>query len=161
MSSRVNHVSVSAADMTASMEFYGRLLGAEPIPTPDFGPPVQWLSMGDTQLHLFGSDVQPTSQHHFGIEVDLETLVAAYRLARELGIFDEAMLHHHFIQLPADVVQLYLRDPSGNLVELNAVGASELPADVRAGLHVLADERPQLGTHADARLYIGADRPAA
>jgi catechol 2,3-dioxygenase-like lactoylglutathione lyase family enzyme len=158
--SRVNHVSVSATDLAASTEFYGRLLGAEPIATPDFGFPVQWLALEDTQLHIFERDSPPTQHHHFGVEVDLDRLVSAYRLCAELDAFDDDTFRHRLVGLPGDCIQLYLRDPAGNLVELNAVGASRLPDDLREDLQILADVRPQDGEHGDARLYIGADRPA-
>ena len=158
---RVNHVSVNARDLAASTDFYARLIGAVPIPTPDFGSPVQWMAVGDTQLHLFQRDLQPTSHHHFGVEVDIDTLVAAYRLAAERDLFDDDAFQGRLVGLPGDVVQLYLRDPSGNLVELDAVGAGALPDDLRGRLRPLEDARPQRGDHARARLYIGADRPTA
>ena len=158
--SRVNHVSVSATDLAASTEFYAALLGAEPIPNPNFAIPVRWLALEDTQLHLFQSDVEPSSQHHFGVEVDLDVLVAAYRTADELGAFEDEVFGGRLIELPGDVVQLYLHDPAGNLVELDAVGASELPEDLREQLSVLEESRPQDGDHAAARLYIANDRPA-
>ena len=157
--SRVNHVSVSATDLGASIAFYERLLGAERLPTPDFGFPVQWMGLADTQLHIFERDSHPTAHHHFGVEVDVDGLVSAYRICEELGIFDDETFHHRLIGLPGDVVQLYLRDPRGNLVELDAVGASDLPDDLRAELRVLDERRPQRGDHTRARLYIGADRP--
>jgi catechol 2,3-dioxygenase-like lactoylglutathione lyase family enzyme len=65
--SRVNHVSVSATDLAASTDFYARLLGAEPVATPDFGFPVQWLALEDTQLHIFERDSKPTQHHHLGV----------------------------------------------------------------------------------------------
>jgi lactoylglutathione lyase len=158
--SRVNHVSVNASDLAEGIAFYARLLGATPIATPDFGGPVQWMAIGDTQLHVFERDLTPTSHHHFGVEVDLDVLVAAYAIAAELDSFDDEAFGGRLIGLPGDVVQLYLRDPSGNLVELDAVGASRLPDDLRAQLRVLEEARPQRGEHATARLYIGADRAA-
>jgi catechol 2,3-dioxygenase-like lactoylglutathione lyase family enzyme len=157
--SRVNHVSVNATDLAASIAFYERLLGARKIPTPDFGAPVQWMALGDTQLHVFERDLTPTSHHHFGVEVDLDTLVAAYRLVDAEATFDDEAFGGRLIGLPGDVVQLYLRDPSDNLVELDAIGAGRLPDDLRGQLRVLEEGRPQRGEHAGARLYIGADRP--
>jgi hypothetical protein len=117
------------------------------------------MALGDTQLHIFASDLKPTSRHHFGVEVDLDTLVAAYRLTDEEGTFDDEAFGGRLIGLPGDLVQLYLRDPSDNLVELDAIGASRLPDDLRAQIRVLEDARPQRGQHAEARLYVGADRP--
>jgi catechol 2,3-dioxygenase-like lactoylglutathione lyase family enzyme len=157
--SRINHVSVSATDLAASMDFYGRLLGAQPIATPNFGFRVQWLALEDTQLHIFERDSTPTRHHHFGVEVDLDRLVFAYRMCAELDILDDDTFRHWLVGLPGDCIQLYLRDPAGNLVELNAVGTSRLPDDVRKDLRMLEDARPQDGEHGDARLYIGADRP--
>jgi catechol 2,3-dioxygenase-like lactoylglutathione lyase family enzyme len=156
---RVNHVSVSARDLSASTDFYVRLIGATPIPTPNFGFPVQWLAVGDTQLHLFESDAEAPVQHHFGVEVELEGLVSAYRMALELDALDDEVFNGQLVELEGDVVQLYLRDPSGNLVELDAVGAQALPEDVRGRIRVLGEVHPQLGDNTRARLYIGADRP--
>ena len=48
------------SNLRESVDFYVELLGAEPIPTPNFGVPVQWLALGRTQLHLFERDLQPT-----------------------------------------------------------------------------------------------------
>ena len=50
MSPRINHVSINARDLQESVDFYVELVGAEPIPTPNFGLPVQWLALGRTQL---------------------------------------------------------------------------------------------------------------
>jgi catechol 2,3-dioxygenase-like lactoylglutathione lyase family enzyme len=159
VSSRINHVSISANDLPASVEFYEQLLGAVPVPNPNFDVEVRWLAVGDTQLHLFTSDDRGTRGHHFGVEVDLDTLVAAFHMASERGLLEQEVFGGALIGLPGDVVQLYLRDPRGNLIELDAVGAADLPEDLRAELHVLAERRPQEGEHARARLFIGADRP--
>src|SRR3954463_15618038 len=43
MSLRINHVSINALDLQESVDFYVDLLGAEPVRTPNFGIPVQWL----------------------------------------------------------------------------------------------------------------------
>src|SRR5919202_1292489 len=76
---RVNHVSVHAPDLEASVAWYRELFGARPIPTPNFGMPVQWLGIGDTQVHLFHRDADPPSHHHFAIAVD--DFAAVYRRA--------------------------------------------------------------------------------
>ena len=43
--SRINHVSVNAKDLAASVDFYVDVFGAEPVATPNFGLPVQWLRL--------------------------------------------------------------------------------------------------------------------
>jgi catechol 2,3-dioxygenase-like lactoylglutathione lyase family enzyme len=52
VSSRINHVSINARDLPESVDFYIDLLAAEPIATPNFGIPVQWLALGRARLFV-------------------------------------------------------------------------------------------------------------
>jgi catechol 2,3-dioxygenase-like lactoylglutathione lyase family enzyme len=153
---RVNHVSVNARDLDASVAFYTDLFGAQPLPTPNFGIPVRWLGVGDTQLHLFERDTEPPSHHHFAFEV--EDFPAVYRRGGELGAYDRTAFGHHFFELPGDTAQLYLRDPTGNLVEVDAPRCSELPEEILADRKRLADVNPQTEENESARLYIDGAR---
>ncbi len=152
MSSRINHVSVNARDLQESVDFYVDLLGAERIATPNFGIPVQWLALGRTQLHLFERDLKPTSHHHLGITVD--DLEPVYRAAERRGAFDDEAFRNRLVELPGDVVQLYVRDPAGNLVEIDHHGADRLPEDLRARLKGLWDFNPQDDEQMSARLFV-------
>jgi catechol 2,3-dioxygenase-like lactoylglutathione lyase family enzyme len=152
MSSRINHVSVNARDLEESVDFYVELLGAEPIPTPNFGLPVQWLALGRTQLHLFQRDLEPTSHHHFGITVD--DLEPVYRVAERRGVFDHDSFRSHLVELPGDVVQLYLRDPAGNLIEIDHEGVERLPEDIRARVRPLRELNPQSEEQLRGRLFM-------
>jgi catechol 2,3-dioxygenase-like lactoylglutathione lyase family enzyme len=152
VSSRINHVSVNARDLRESVDFYVELLGAEPISSPNFGVPVQWLALGRTQLHLFERDLQPTSYHHFGITVD--EIEPVYRAAERRGAFDRLAFGNHLVELPGDVVQLYVRDPAGNLVEIDYHGVDRLPHDLRAQLMGLWDFNPQSDEQMRARLFV-------
>ena len=152
MSSRINHVSISARDLQESVSFYVDLLGAEPIATPNFGLPVQWLALGRTQLHLFEKDLQPTSHHHLGITVD--DLEPVYRAAERRGAFDDDAFGNRLVELPGDVVQLYVRDPAGNLVELDHHGVDRLPDDLRAQVKGLWEFNPQTDENMSARLFV-------
>ncbi len=99
MSPQINHVSINARDLEESVEFYVDLLGAEPIATPNFGVPVQWLALGPTQLHVFQADMQPTSHHHFGVTV--EDLAPVYRAAERRDAFERQAFRNHLVELPA------------------------------------------------------------
>ena len=149
---QINHVSVNARNLSESVEFYVELLEAELIATPNFGLPVQWLALGETQLHLFERALQPTSHHHFGVTVD--DLERAYRVADRRGAFDHTSFGNHLVLLPGDVVQLYLRDPAGNLLELDQAGAERLPDDMRAQLKRIGDFHPQDEENARGRLFV-------
>jgi catechol 2,3-dioxygenase-like lactoylglutathione lyase family enzyme len=157
---RVNHVSVHAPDLATSVAWYEELFGARQIPTPNFGFPVRWLGFGDTQVHLFQRETEPPSHHHFAFEV--EDFAAVYRRAGELGAYDDEAFGHHFFELPGDTAQLYLRDPGGNLVEVDAPGLSALPEEIRADHKRLADVHPQDEDNLSARLYLeGVAQPSA
>lgn len=153
----INHVSVHADDLEASVRFYVDLLDAVPVDTPNFGLPVQWLALGDSQLHLFERGAQPQRNHHFGVTV--EELEPVYRRAEAMGVFDYETNRHHLIELPGDVAQMYVRDPAGNLMEIDTPGASRLPEALRAAIRPLGEIFPQDESNRRARLY--AEVPSA
>jgi catechol 2,3-dioxygenase-like lactoylglutathione lyase family enzyme len=152
MSPRINHVSVNARDLQASVDFYVELLGAELLPNPNFGVDVRWLALGRTQLHLFARDLQPSSHHHFAVTVD--DLEPVYRAADRRGAFDREAFGNHLVELPGDVVQLYVRDPAGNLVEIDQQGADRLPDDMRAQLKGIWEINPQSDENMRGRLFV-------
>lgn len=157
--SRINHVSVNAKDLATSVAFYVDLLDAVPLTTPNFGFPVQWLAVGDSQLHLFQRDVEPLSHHHFAVTV--EELEPVFRRAEAMGAFDYTAFGNHLVELPGDVAQTYVRDPAGNLMEIDTPGASRLPEALRREMKHLGDFNPQDDEHLSARLYVdGAPAPA-
>lgn len=61
---------------------------------------------------------------------------------------------NHLVELPGDVVQLYLRDPAGNLVEIDHHGVDRLPDDLRAQLKGLWDLNPQSEEQMRGRLFL-------
>jgi catechol 2,3-dioxygenase-like lactoylglutathione lyase family enzyme len=152
VSSRINHVSVSARELATSVDFYVELLGAEPIPTPNFGLPVQWLALGRTQLHLFEKDVQAPAAHHLAVTVD--DLDPVYRTVERHDAFDRETFGNHLVELPGDVVQLYLRDPAGNLVEIDHQGVDRLPGDIREQVKPLWELNPQSDEQMRGRLFV-------
>jgi catechol 2,3-dioxygenase-like lactoylglutathione lyase family enzyme len=149
----LNHVSVCAPDMEASIAFYADLFGAEPLPTPNFGYPVQWLRAGDLQVHLFDRPEPARRYAHFGISVD--DIEPVYEEARRRGALDRGNFGHCLFELPGDCVQLYVRDPAGNLVEADALGVDRLSPAVRADLQPLSDHCAQSEENLRATLFLG------
>ena len=150
--SGINHVSIHANDLEESVQFYKELLDAEVLDTPNFGVPVQWLALGDTQLHIFIRDAKPQSHHHFAITVD--DLEPVYRRAEAMGALDGRSHGHHIIELPGDVAQTYVRDPAGNLMEIDTPGASRLPEALRSEMRKLDEMFPQTEENRRARLFV-------
>jgi catechol 2,3-dioxygenase-like lactoylglutathione lyase family enzyme len=150
--SGINHVSIHANDLEASVRFYVELLEAELLDTPNFGVPVQWLGLGETQLHVFVRDAEPQSFHHFGITV--EDLEPVFRRAEALGALDHRSHGNHIIELPGDVAQTYVRDPAGNLMEIDTPGASRLPEALKREMRWLGDLYPQSEENLRGRLFV-------
>ncbi len=122
------HVSVSAHDLDESARFYTEMFGMEEVSAPDFPFPVRWLRVGNLQLHLFLSEDPAPRAHHFGLNVDdFET---AYRKAEELGVQVGDGYYANVYELPDGAAQLYVRDPAGNLVEVNWPDSSTLDRSV-------------------------------
>jgi lactoylglutathione lyase len=138
---RINHVSVHASDLDASEAFYAELFGVTRVPAPDFCFPVRWLKVGGTQLHLFNRAVEAPSNHHFAFTVD--DLAEVYRKAKARGALDRPEVR----RLPDGSAQMYLRDPSGNLVECNAPDADSLDTGV-------VGELVPVGGEDGARLFL-------
>ena len=157
--SGINHVSIHADDLDESVRFYVELFEAELLDTPNFGLEVQWLGLGDTQLHVFVRDAKPQSHHHFGLTV--EDLEPVYRKAEELGALDRDSHANHIIELPGDVAQTYVRDPAGNLMEIDTPGASRLPEALRAQMKRLDELFEQDERNRRGRLYVKDPAAAA
>ncbi len=145
----LNHVSISAVDLAESTRFYETVLGLERIPTPTFATPVQWLRVGNLQLHLFQSDDEPSPRHHLGLTVD--DFDAAYNAVRN-HVDDE--WGWRLVELPSRQVQLYFRDPSGNLIELNWPDGDTLDRSRYPELRRLGDYVPQRPDSEGAALYL-------
>ncbi|MBW3548514.1 MAG: hypothetical protein KY452_10325 [Actinobacteria bacterium] len=77
-----------------------------------------------------------------------------YRAAERWKAFDDEAFRNRLVELPGDVVQLYVRDPAGNLVEVDHHGVDRLPEDLRAELKALWDFNPQDDEHMSARLFV-------
>jgi catechol 2,3-dioxygenase-like lactoylglutathione lyase family enzyme len=149
----INHVSIAAIDLEESTRFYEEVFGMERIPTPTFEHPVRWLRVGDLQLHLFlqqGSEPAPT-RHHLGLTVD--DFDAAYDAVKSRT---SEMWSLGLVELPSGQVQLYFRDPAGNLIELNWPDVTTLDRSRYPELRRLADHIPQGPESDEAVLYLAA-----
>jgi catechol 2,3-dioxygenase-like lactoylglutathione lyase family enzyme len=126
----LNHVSVHAEDLDTSAAFYREFFGMTELPTPDFGYPVRWLRLGALQVHLFQLATPAPKHHHFAVNVD--DYEAAFLEAKRRGILDGGPR-----ALPDGSVQLYIRDPSGNRIELDWPDGYTLDPDVFGKLPVV------------------------
>lgn len=156
---RLNHASVVAHDLDESISFYEEVLDLEKLPTPNFEVPVAWLGCGEGQLHLFERDVLAPEYHHVGLTTD--DFEDVYRTARERNCFanwDDTGSSPIYV-LPDEAVQLYLSDPSGNLVEVNWPDVKTLDADIRSQAVDRSNLQDQDGDAARATLGLHGEPP--
>jgi catechol 2,3-dioxygenase-like lactoylglutathione lyase family enzyme len=146
---RINHVSIGAADLETSAKFYEEVFAMERIPSPTFATPVQWLRIGDMQLHLFLDDSPAPARAHVGITID--DFDAAYEAVKARA---SDTWGWQLVELPSRQVQLYFRDPSDNLIELNWPDADTLDRSRYPELRRIADQTPQKPDAEDAVLYL-------
>jgi catechol 2,3-dioxygenase-like lactoylglutathione lyase family enzyme len=147
------HVSIPALDVEKSLAFYRDLFDLEEVPAPNFGFPVRWLRVGDLQLHLFQvDDPAPHTNQHLGIEVD--DFEECYRRIKALDVVDGGNPFRHVWELPDGAVQMYIRDPSDNMVEINWPDVTTLDRSLFGDdLKLLADAWPQSETNRRALLF--------
>ncbi|MDQ2896559.1 MAG: VOC family protein [Actinomycetota bacterium] len=149
---RLNHVSIHAVDMEESLRFYIEVFGMEHVPSPDFEQRVEWLAFGNQQLHLFMHDTPAPEFHHLSLEVD--EFEAVYVIVRELGRLDDQTFAPTVRELGDGSVQMYLRDPAGNLVEVDWPDVNSLDRSIVTDIRKLSDERPQSARAQQARLFL-------
>jgi len=109
----VHHVSIDVDDVDSAGAFYTEVLGMERLERPDFGFPGMWLRCGEQQIHLMQVEehAAPKGQH-FALGVsDIE---AARDALQRKGVEVSDV-----IDIPSAGKQAFLRDPAGNLIELN------------------------------------------
>ena len=122
----------------------------EEIPAPDFPFPVRWLRLGDLQLHLFQSEDLAPKGHHFGVDVD--DFEATYVKVGEMAVREKEGYFSYLYEIPDGAVQMYLRDPAGNMVEVNWPDASALDRSVvTEKIHKIEAETAE---SAKATLYL-------
>jgi catechol 2,3-dioxygenase-like lactoylglutathione lyase family enzyme len=150
-----NHLSVGSRSMEESVRFYEQVFGMERIPTYNFGFKTQYLRCGDLQLHVFELEDHVPVYQHFAIDVD--DFHAVYDAAKKLGALDMKTFRNAVNELPDGSVQMYLRDPGGNLVEIDWPDVSTLDRSRIPELRKLSEFAAQEGSALSASLYF--DRP--
>ena len=151
----INHLSVAATDLEASLAFYENVLGMERIPTYNFGFTTQYLRCGDLQVHVFLLEDKIPYYQHFAIDVD--DFHAVYDAAKAANALDSTAFKNPVNELPDGSVQMYMRDPAGNLVEADWPDITTLDISRIPELKKLSEFAAQKGDALRASLYY--DRP--
>lgn len=117
----IHHVSLVVTDLERARAFYRDVLGLREIERPGFDFPGAWFAIGERQLHLIvhrgralrGTKSIDSRDGHFALRV--RNFDWMRRHLDELDI--------DFVARPVNRTpwaQLFLTDPDGNVIELNA-----------------------------------------
>lgn len=159
---RLTHVSLIAEDVDESTEFYENVIGSERIPTPRFGEQddfhadediaFQMLRIGAIQLHLWNDparEIEAIEFAHFGVHVD--DFEDVYREAKARDAFaaigDETAPPQVFDF--NGTAQMYLRDPTGNLLEVDSPDIHALDHSVFDDVLKRETGGPELGVYSE------------
>jgi catechol 2,3-dioxygenase-like lactoylglutathione lyase family enzyme len=159
---QLTHVSYVARDIEESAAFYESVLGCERLATPHLGRQedfvadedikIQMMRIGPVQLHLWNDPAQPIEAvkfAHFGIHVaDFEQV---YRVAEERELFTTVGKDGSEPQVFDfnGTAQMYIQDPTGNLLEIDYPDISELDRSTFAKVITRETSGPGRHTYTD------------
>jgi catechol 2,3-dioxygenase-like lactoylglutathione lyase family enzyme len=137
----IHHVTLIVDDLERAHAFYTEVLGLEALPSFGFDYPTQFYRVNAAQqLHISEWLDQTSFRGHVCLTVrDWDRSFAA---AKEQGLIDTAPWGNPR-RLPDGTMQMFVRDPSGNLIEITQRGADS-PA-------VLADPLIEQGIYVSGR----------
>ncbi len=140
---RINHLALVVSNLEAACTFYEQELGLEPIPAFLFDYPTAFFKFNEEQqLHLTEWEDVYSFRGHVCVQVD--DINAIFFRMKALGVIDTSPWGK-VRQLPDGAIQMFIRDPSGNLVELSSLPGSYIdPA-------IFEDELYQAGIYVSGR----------
>lgn len=137
----INHVTLIVDELETASVFYEKELGLEPLPAYKFDYPAAFFKVNETQqLHVTEWKDKPSFRGHVCLRVS--DWMAAFRRFKELGIIDVTPWGA-VRKLPDGTFQMFIRDPSGNLVEISGAPGSDVDESI-----FLTDELCQAETGA-------------
>lgn len=126
----IHHVALIVDDLEKCRNFYTNVLGLQELPALAFDYPVQFYQINETeQLHLTEWKDSVSFRGHFCLEVD--DFDEAFYKFREMGIID-AEPWGKVRRLASGAMQMFVRDPAGNLIEITYRGQEPIDPAIMA-----------------------------
>jgi catechol 2,3-dioxygenase-like lactoylglutathione lyase family enzyme len=128
MVNQIHHVTLMVHDIDAACDFYEQVFGLEPVNMVNLDFPAQFYKIGERQqLHLTEWDDAHSYRGHVCFQVD--DFMPLFREARARGII-ETRAWGKVRMLPDGGMQMFVRDPSGNLVEVSCKAGTPVDASI-------------------------------
>lgn len=122
------HLAIRTDDLEATNHFYTEILGMTHANRPPFSFPGSWLQMGNTQIHVMAGHAatDKDGKFHGGSAAVDHLALGARGFDGYKAKFNELGLPWAENDIPeAGLWQLFVRDPSDIIVELNFTIANE------------------------------------
>ncbi|HEY1008509.1 MAG: VOC family protein [Daejeonella sp.] len=140
---KINHVTLIVDNLEKAGEFYQQELGLEPLAAFRFDYPVMFFKFNEEQqLHISEWDDTPSFRGHICVQVD--DFNSIFFRMKELDVID-VKPWGKVRKLPDGAMQMFVRDPAGNLVEMSSRPGDEI--DPR----ILEDELYEEGLYVSNR----------
>lgn len=115
---KINHVTLIVDNLEKAGEFYEKELGLDLLPAFNFDYPVLFFDINEEQqLHL--SEWEDTTSFRGHVCMQVDDFNSIFNRMKELGVIDISPWGK-VRKLPDGAMQMFVRDPSGNLVELSS-----------------------------------------
>lgn len=114
----LHHINVNVDNLDEAVAFYRDIVGLPLEPTPDQGFHSQFFRIGaNQQIHM--NEIADCHQFRGHFCILAPDFTAVFRRARQAGVID-AKPWGRVRKLPSGSMQMFLRDPSGNLLEIGS-----------------------------------------
>ncbi|ATP56544.1 glyoxalase [Pedobacter ginsengisoli] len=125
---KINHVTLIVDNLEKAGEFYQNELGLEPLAAFRFDYPVMFFKFNDEQqLHL--SEWEDTTSFRGHICVQVDDFNSIFFRMKELNVID-VKPWGKVRQLPDGAMQMFVRDPAGNLVEISSTPGGDVDPSI-------------------------------
>ena len=126
----IQHVNVNVDNLDAAIVFYRDVLGLKLDSTPDQGFRSQFFRVGgDQQIHM--NEIADTHQfrgHFCMVAPDFMGVFARAKAAKAIDVKPWGRVR----RLPSGAMQMFVRDPSGNLIEIASAKDAHLDSTLFA-----------------------------
>ncbi len=115
---QLHHVNVNVDNLDAAVAFYRDVIGLPLDATPDQGFRSQFFRLGATQqIHM--NEIADSHQFRGHFCIVAPDFPAVFRRAKQAGAID-CKPWGRVRRLPSGAMQMFVRDPAGNLVEISS-----------------------------------------
>jgi len=150
---KINHVTLIVDNLEKAGQFYQHELGLEPLAAFRFDYPVMFFKFNEEeQLHISEWEDKTSFRGHICVQVD--DFNSLFFRMKELNLID-INPWGKVRKLPDGAMQMFVRDPAGNLVEISSIPGAEI--DPRIFADELYEEGLYVSNRNDFRGYRSDD----